>query len=113
LGAERGQTSAPIHTLSVYWLKPGLRERHILEIENFAVAAILGNLAPARALLEGLETLAVERGCSCLTISLLNPYMRKWLRERGNPAVELFWSAGFRGQQLRRRKCFRGLGLAG
>ncbi|MHA1564453.1 MAG: hypothetical protein ACTSX7_03980 [Alphaproteobacteria bacterium] len=101
-----------IFALSVYWIKPDLHERQILEIENFAVAVILGNLAPARALLDGLETLAVEHECSCVTISLLNPHMRKWLRERGNPAVELFWSAGFRGEQLRLRKCFNGLELA-
>jgi ribosomal protein S18 acetylase RimI-like enzyme len=102
-----------IFALAVFLIKPDLRELQILEIENFAVAAILGSLTPARALLDGLEAFAVERGCSCITISLLNPYMRRWLRERGNPAIELFRSAGFRGEQLRLRKCFRGSELVG
>ncbi|HSR70781.1 MAG TPA: hypothetical protein VLL72_00240 [Kiloniellales bacterium] len=102
-----------IYALSGHTLKPDLHEGRILEIENFAVAALLGNLVPARLLLEGLETLARERECSCVVLSLLNPLMRKWLRERSNPAIELFRSAGFRGEQLRLRKCFQAAGATG
>jgi hypothetical protein len=32
--------------------------------------------------------------------------MRKWLRQPRNPAMDVFRHAGFRGEQLRLRKCF-------
>ena len=95
-----------IYGLSVYWLKPDLREGRILEIENFAVVDVTGNRKPAYLLLGALEELARTQHCSCITISLLNPQMRRWLREPNNPAMDLFRAAGFRGEQLRMRKCF-------
>ena len=95
-----------IYGLSVYWLRPDLREGKILEIENFAVVDITGNQLAARMLLEALQGMAFDLGCSCITLSLLNPQMRKWLREPKNPAIDLFRAAGFRGEQLRLRKCF-------
>jgi len=95
-----------IYGLSVYWLRPDLREGKILEIENFAVVDITGNRAAAKALLQALQQIALDLGCSCISLSLLNPQMRKWLREPKNPAMDLFRGAGFRGEQLRLRKCF-------
>ena len=95
-----------IYGLSVYWLRPDLREGKILEIENFAVVDITGNLAAAKTLLQALQDVAMDLDCSCITLSLLNPQMRKWLREPKNPAMDLFRAAGFRGEQLRLRKCF-------
>jgi hypothetical protein len=95
-----------IYGLSVYWLRPDLREGKILEIENFTVVDITGNRTAAKALLKALQTVAVRLGCACISISLLNPQMRKWLREPKNPAMDLFRAAGFRGEQLRLRKCF-------
>ena len=95
-----------IYGLSVYWLRPDLREGQILEIENFAVVDLIGNRAAARVLLEALQDVAVQLDCGCVSISLLNPQMRKWLREPKNPAMDLFRSSGFRGEPLRLRKCF-------
>jgi hypothetical protein len=95
-----------IYGLSVYWLRPDLRQGKILEIENFAVVDITGNRTAAKALLQALQRVALRLGCSCISISLLNPQMRKWLREPKNPAMDLFRASGFRGEQLRLRKCF-------
>ena len=95
-----------IYGLSVYWLRPDLRQGRILEIENFAVVDVVGNRTVAKVLLEALQDVALSLDCSCISISLLNPQMRKWLREPKNPAMDLFRSSGFRGEQLRLRKCF-------
>ena len=95
-----------IFGLSIYCVKPDLRQGRILEIENFAVVDVIGNRAPARILLAALEKIAREQACSCVSISLLNPLMRRWLRSRKKPAMDLFREAGFRGEQLRLRKCF-------
>jgi hypothetical protein len=95
-----------IYGLSVYWLRPDLRQGRLLEIENFAVVDIVGNRTVARVLLEALEDVALCLDCSCISISLLNPQMRNWLREPKNPAMDLFRATGFRGEQLRLRKCF-------
>ncbi len=97
---------AHIFGLSIHWVKPDLRQGRILEIENFAVVDIIGNRAPARILLQALEDIARERACGCVSISLLNPHMRKWLRDKKTPAMDVFRAAGFRGEQLRLRKCF-------
>ena len=67
---------------------------------------IAGNRKPAILLLRALEELAGRLGCSCISISLLNAQMRKWLRDPRNPAIDIFRAAGFRGEQLRLRKCF-------
>jgi hypothetical protein len=83
-----------IYGLSAYWPKPDLHQGRVLEIENFAVVDFTGNRRVARLLLDGLEDL------------LLNPQMRKWLRQPRNPAMDVFRHAGFRGEQLRLRKCF-------
>lgn len=97
---------AHIFGLSIHWVKPDLRQGRILEIENFAVVDIIGNRAPDRILLRALEEIAREGGCGCISISLLNPHMRKWLRDKKTPAMDVFRAAGFRGEQLRLRKCF-------
>lgn len=95
-----------IYGLSVYWLRPDLREGRVFEIENFAVVDMIGNSNAAKVLLLALEDIARRLACSCISISLLKPEMRKWLREPNNPAMDLFRAAGFRGEQLRLRKCF-------
>ncbi len=99
-------TQGAIYGLSVYWLRPDLRQGRILEIENFAVVDITGNRKAAVVLLRALEDLARRSECNCVTLALLNPQMRKWLREPRNPAMDVFRAAGFRGEQLRLRKCF-------
>lgn len=99
-------TQRYIYGLSVYWLRPDLREGWVLDIENFAVVDITGHRNAAKVLLRALEDLARRLNGSCVSISLLNPRMRKWLREPNNPAMDLFRAAGFRGEQLRLRKCF-------
>ncbi len=99
-------TQGAIYGLSVYWTRPDLRQVRILEIENFAVVDIIGNRKAALVLLRALEDLARRAECNCVTISLLNPQMRKWLREPNNPTMDVFRAAGFRGEQLRLRKCF-------
>jgi hypothetical protein len=99
-------TQKAIYGLSVYWLRPDLRRGRILEIENFAVVDIAGNRKAAVLLLQALEDLARRSNCSCVSVSLLNPTMRKWLRDPRNPAIDVFRAAGFRGEQLRLRKCF-------
>ena len=99
-------TQKAIYGLSVYWLRPDLRRGRILEIENFAVVDITGNRKAAILLLRALEDLARRSSCSCVSISLLNPQIRKWLRVPGSPAIDVFRAAGFHGEQLRLRKCF-------
>jgi hypothetical protein len=99
-------TQGAIYGLSVYWLRPDLRSGRILQIENFVVLDIAGNRKAAVVLLQALEELARRFECSCVSLSLLNPQMRKWLREPRNPAMDVFRAAGFRGEQLRLRKCF-------
>lgn len=95
-----------IYGLSVYMVKQDLNRGQLLEIENFAVADPLGGRAAARALLTALENLARNRDCYCVSLGLLNPKMRRWLREPHHPAADLFRSAGFSGEPLRLRKCF-------
>ncbi len=60
----------------------------------------------ARVLLEGLEDFARRRDCNCIVISLLNPAMRKYLRDQREATADLFKAIGFHGDQLRMRKCF-------
>ncbi len=60
----------------------------------------------ARVLLDGLEGLAKDRGCSCMVISLLNPMMRRYLRDQREATADLFKATGFRGDHMRLRKCF-------
>jgi len=95
-----------IYGLSVYWARPDLHRGRILEIENFAVIDIAGNRKAAVLLLRALEDMARRLGCGCVSISLLSAQMRKWLRDPRNPAMDVFRAAGFRGEQLRLRKCF-------
>lgn len=104
LSVQSGQ--GHIYGVSAYWLKPDLRRDRILEIENFAVVDVTGTRRAARVLLEGLEVLARRQGCSCLVISLLNPMMRRRLRDEREATVDLFKATGFRGDHLRLRKCF-------
>lgn len=95
-----------IYGLSAYGLKPDLRRNRVLEIENFAVVDLTGTRRVAGVLIAGLEKLAREQDCSCMVVSLLNPFMRRWLRDPHHPAVEFFRSSGFQGEHLRLRKCF-------
>ena len=95
-----------IFGISAFWPKPDLRNGRVLEIENFAVVDISASRKVAWLLIRGLEEIGENLSCSCISISLLQPLMRRWLREPGDPSVELFRSAGFRGEQMRLRKCF-------
>ena len=95
-----------IYGVSAYWLKPDLRRGRVLEIENFAVVDVTGTRRAARALLEGLEGLAKDRGCTCMVISLLNPAMRRYLRDQREATADLFKAIGFHGDHMRLRKCF-------
>ncbi len=99
-------TQRAIYGLSVYWTRPDLHRGRVLEIENFAVVDITGNRKAAVLLLRALEDLARRSACNCVSIGLLNAQMRKWLRDPHNPAIDVFRAAGFRGEQLRLRKCF-------
>jgi hypothetical protein len=95
-----------IYGVSAYWLKPDLRRDLILEIENFAVVDVTGTRRAARVLLEGLEDFARGQGCSCMVISLLNPVMRRFLRDQREATADLLKAIGFRGDYQRMRKCF-------
>ena len=65
-----------------------------------------GTRRAARVLLDGLEDFARRQDCSCMVISLLNPMMRKYLRDQRKATADLFKATGFRGDRLRLRKCF-------
>ena len=60
----------------------------------------------ARVLRDGLEGLAKARGCNCIVISLLNPMMRKYLRDRREATADLLKATGFRGDHMRLREYF-------
>ena len=110
-GAEQGIIAVQndlrcIYGIAVFRPKPDLRKGRTLETENFAVVDISASRIVAKLLLRGLEEAGQKLSCNCITISLLQPLMRRWLREPGNPAIELFRAAGFRGEQMRLRKCF-------
>ena len=110
-GAEQGIITIQndlrcIYGISAFRPRPDLRNGRTLETENFAVVDISANRSVAKLLLRGLEEARQKLSCNCITISLLQPSMRRWLREPGNPAIELFRAAGFRGEQMRLRKCF-------
>lgn len=95
-----------IYGVSAYWLKPDLRRERVMEIENFAVVDVTGTRRAARVLLDGLEALAREWDCSCIVISLLNPMIRRRLRDEQEATVDLFKATGFQGDYMRLRKCF-------
>ncbi len=96
-----------IYGLSVHRLKNELRLGRVLEIENFtAVVDLIGAKTAAELLLESLESIARAQQCRCMTLKLLNPAMRKWLRRSNGPRADIFQAAGFRGEPLRLRKCF-------
>ncbi len=95
-----------IYGVSAYWLKPDLRRERVMEIENFAVVDVTGTRRAARVLLDGLEALAREQGCSCIVIGLLNPMIRRRLRDEQEATVDLFKATGFQGDYMRLRKCF-------
>ena len=97
-----------IYGVSAYWLKPDLRRDRVMEIENFAVVDVTGTRRAARVLLDGLEALARERNCSCIVIGLLNPMIRRRLRDEQEATVDLFKATGFHGDYMRLRKCFEG-----
>ncbi len=96
-----------IYGVSAYWLKPDLRRERVMEIENFAVVDVTGTRRAARVLLDGLEALARERDCSCIVVGLLNPMIRRRLRDEQKTTVDLFKATGFQGDYLRLRKCFK------
>ena len=95
-----------IYGVSAYWLKPDLRRERVMEIENFAVIDVTGTRRAARVLLDGLEALAREQNCSCIVIGLLNPMIRRRLRDEQEATVDLFKATGFQGDYMRLRKCF-------
>ncbi len=104
LSVQSGQ--GHIYGVSAYWLKPDLRRERVMEIENFAVVDVTGTRRAARVLLDGLEALARERNCSCIVIGLLNPMIRRRLRDEQEATVDLFKATGFHGDYMRLRKCF-------
>jgi hypothetical protein len=95
-----------IYGLSVYHLKQELLRGRVLEIENFAVVDLIGAKTATGLLLESLESVAQEQQCRCMSLTLLNPAIRKWLRRSNGPRADIFVAAGFRGEPLRLRKCF-------
>ena len=95
-----------IYGLSVHHLKQELRRGRVLEIENFAVVDLIGAKTAAGLLLESLESIARAQQCRCMSLKLLNPAMRKWLRRSNGPRPDIFEAAGFRGEPLWLRKCF-------
>lgn len=95
-----------IYGLSVSWLRPDLWRGTILEIDNFAVIDMARGRTIADLLLKALENLGRESGCSCLSIKLITPKMRRWLRAVEGSEKDLFSAAGFRSDRLRLRKCF-------
>lgn len=99
---ERGT----VYGLSAYRLRHDLRHGRILEIENFAALDLRGGKSATRALLNALEGLAEERECACISVNLLNPVMRRVMREPSDPSVDLFRIAGYQGEPMRLRKCF-------
>jgi hypothetical protein len=105
LSVQSGQ--GHIYGVSAYWLKPDLRRARVMEIENFAVVDVTGTRRAARVLLDGLEALAREQDCSCIVIGLLNPMIRRRLRDEQEATVDLFKATGFQGDYMRLRKCFQ------
>ncbi len=105
LSVQSGQ--GHIYGVSAYWLKPDLRRERVMEIENFAVVDVTGTRRAARVLLDGLEALAREQDCSCIVIGLLNPMIRRRLRDEQEATVDLFKATGFQGDYMRLRKCFQ------
>lgn len=95
-----------VYGLSAYRLRRDLYQGQVLEIENFAALDLTGGKSATRALLAALEHLAEQRNCGCISVNLLNPLMRRSLRESSDPSVDLFRSAGYRGEPMRLRKCF-------
>ncbi len=95
-----------IYGLSVYWLRPDLWRGSVLEIDNFAVIDLVRGRTTAGVLLRALEKLGRQCGCSCVSIQLINPKMRRWLRVTDGPTADIFSAAGFRSDRLRLRKCF-------
>ncbi len=95
-----------IFGLSSYWIRPDLWRDKVLDIENFAVADIIRGRKVAVVLLEALERTARAHDCSCLSIRLIHPKIRHWLRGGDGPTPDVFETAGFKGDRLRLRKCF-------
>ncbi|MEE8535718.1 MAG: hypothetical protein V3S45_06690 [Kiloniellales bacterium] len=95
-----------IHGLSAYHVKFELRRGAVLQVENFVVMDLFGAKRVAKMLLHALEGVARSRHCHCMSLTLLDPRMRRWMRETQRPAPDLFAAAGFRGEPLRLRKCF-------
>lgn len=95
-----------IYGLSAYSIRPDLHRGQVMEVESFAVADLVGVRRIATSLLETLEFLALQRSCNCLSIRLLSPSMRRWFRERGDPASDMFKASGYGFEPLRLRKCF-------
>lgn len=91
--------------LSVFHIRPDLRRGRILDVENFAVANLVAARHIAGALLDALETLARERGCGCVSLSLLDPATRRWLKASDTRRSDLFKAAGFQVDAARLRKC--------
>lgn len=99
-------SKSTIYGLSVYCLRPDLWRGSVLEIENFAVLDLVRGRTTAGILLEALEELGRECGCSCVSVQLINPKLRRWLRGSNGATNDLFSAAGFRSSRLRLRKCF-------
>lgn len=95
-----------IYGLSAHHIKHDLRRGRIFEIENFAVADLIGAKTAAGVLLRSLESLAQAQECSCVSLRLLTPKMRRTLRWSNGTRTDLFEDAGYRAEPLRLGKCF-------
>ena len=95
-----------IYGLSVHDLKHELRRGRILEVENFVVVDMVGARPAAGLLLESLEGIARDQQCHCMSLRLLNPKMRRTLRQSNGTRTDILKAAGYRGEPLRLRKCF-------
>ena len=95
-----------IYGLSGYGIRHDLRRGRILEIENFAVADLIGASSAAEILLSALESLARDRNCGCVSVRLLTPRVRRFLRLPATGRPDIFEAAGYRAEPLRLGKCF-------
>jgi len=99
--------------LSVYSIRPDLHRGRLLVIENFAVVSLIKVQQAASTLLAAMEDLARERGCACLSVSLLDRRIRRSPNHPRSQAGRIFTGAGFRLDLARLGKCFGPIAVEG
>ena len=90
-----------IHGLASCRRRCDLRYGCVLEVENFVSLDLTGNKVAANALLKVIEALAREWGCQHISLSLLDPRMRRHLRTPHRQATSLFDLAGYHEEPFR------------